>query len=292
MIDQRRHGAGDDRSEARCGDQMPARRVVTAGCHQLSVDHLELLLDAAQRSTSFSSPSRNAQGMHRSSGSTRIDTNSAIRAGPAATTIPNSAIRPRSWLHQHDALLHQQIAHPMDAGRCLLLLGLDRRQSASMAGSPLRRSPSHPPHRSCSAAHRPWRRPVGSAARHGRACATRGPSSASVAHASMPTRQHGSLANNARTCARRSDRRITTAPSPSMPAPGRPVLRQVQTDRANLLHGWLPFVGVVNTQLWHTDAVRGPSTPSWPGLSRPSVPHGCRTDGRDKPGHDGGRYVS
>src|SRR6202011_5448924 len=42
---------------------------------------------------------------------------------------------------------------------------------------------------------------------------------------------------------------------------------QVEADSANLRHGWLPWVGVMELQLWHIDAVRGPSTPSWPGLS-------------------------
>src|SRR5207344_2502783 len=53
------------------------------------------------------------------------------------------------------------------------------------------------------------------------------------------------------------------------------VLGQIEADSGNLRHGWLPLVGSDGIQLWHVDAVRGPSTPSWPGLSRPSVVARC-----------------
>src|SRR5262245_29816132 len=40
------------------------------------------------------------------------------------------------------------------------------------------------------------------------------------------------------------------------------MLRQVQSDRSNLAHGWLPFAADSITAVWHSDAARGPSTPS------------------------------
>src|SRR5262249_34134884 len=40
-------------------------------------------------------------------------------------------------------------------------------------------------------------------------------------------------------------------------------LRQVQSDRSNLAHGWLPFAADSITAVWHSDAARGPSTPSF-----------------------------
>jgi hypothetical protein len=45
---------------------------------------------------------------------------------------------------------------------------------------------------------------------------------------------------------------------------------QIEADSGNLRHGWLPLVGSDGIQLWHVDAVRGPSTPSWPGQARQS----------------------
>src|SRR6185312_9428183 len=45
------------------------------------------------------------------------------------------------------------------------------------------------------------------------------------------------------------------------------VLGQIEADSGNLRHGWLPLVGSDGIQLWHVDAVRGPSTPSWPGCT-------------------------
>src|SRR5690242_2118347 len=41
------------------------------------------------------------------------------------------------------------------------------------------------------------------------------------------------------------------------------VFGDIHTDRANLFHGWLPLSWSLPTQLWHSDAVRGPSTPSF-----------------------------
>src|SRR6516162_7070993 len=38
------------------------------------------------------------------------------------------------------------------------------------------------------------------------------------------------------------------------------MLRQVQSDRRNLAHGWLPFAADSITAVWHSDAARGPST--------------------------------
>jgi hypothetical protein len=35
------------------------------------------------------------------------------------------------------------------------------------------------------------------------------------------------------------------------------LLGEIQTHRANLFHGWLPFELVANTQLWHIDAAKG-----------------------------------
>src|SRR5262249_8718187 len=44
------------------------------------------------------------------------------------------------------------------------------------------------------------------------------------------------------------------------------MLRQVQSDRSNLAHGWLPFAADSITAVWHSDAARGPSTPSFDDL--------------------------
>src|ERR1700747_3764 len=46
------------------------------------------------------------------------------------------------------------------------------------------------------------------------------------------------------------------------PVPLKNMLRQVQSDRSNLAHGWLPFAADSITAVWHSDAARGPSTPS------------------------------
>src|SRR5215475_3213878 len=40
------------------------------------------------------------------------------------------------------------------------------------------------------------------------------------------------------------------------------MLRQVESDRSNFAHGWLPFAADSITAVWHSDAARGPSTPS------------------------------
>jgi hypothetical protein len=40
------------------------------------------------------------------------------------------------------------------------------------------------------------------------------------------------------------------------------VLRQIQTNHANLRHGRLPRSWSLTTTFWHFDAVVGPSTPS------------------------------
>src|SRR5262249_40826181 len=41
------------------------------------------------------------------------------------------------------------------------------------------------------------------------------------------------------------------------------MLRQVKSDRSNLAHGWLPFAADSIAAVWHSDAARGPSTPSF-----------------------------
>src|SRR6516164_1997405 len=41
------------------------------------------------------------------------------------------------------------------------------------------------------------------------------------------------------------------------------MLRQVQSEHSNLAHGWLPFAADSITAVWHSDAARGPSTPSF-----------------------------
>src|SRR5215472_5016232 len=41
------------------------------------------------------------------------------------------------------------------------------------------------------------------------------------------------------------------------------MLRQVQSDRSNLAHGWLPFAADSITAVWLSEAARGPSTPSF-----------------------------
>jgi hypothetical protein len=46
---------------------------------------------------------------------------------------------------------------------------------------------------------------------------------------------------------------------------------QIQLNGCNLLHGWLPSLVLSTTQLWHTDAVRGPSTPSSPWAEDPRI---------------------
>src|SRR5262249_24447165 len=46
------------------------------------------------------------------------------------------------------------------------------------------------------------------------------------------------------------------------------MLRQVQSDRSNLAHGWLPFAADSITAVWHSDAARRPSTPSFDHLVR------------------------
>src|SRR5262249_33598697 len=46
------------------------------------------------------------------------------------------------------------------------------------------------------------------------------------------------------------------------------MLRQVQSDRSNLAHGWLPFAADSITAVWHSDAARRPSTPSFNHLVR------------------------
>src|SRR5262249_41707512 len=41
------------------------------------------------------------------------------------------------------------------------------------------------------------------------------------------------------------------------------MLGQIQPDRRNLTHGWIPLHGVFHQPpFWHLDAARGPSTPS------------------------------
>jgi hypothetical protein len=42
------------------------------------------------------------------------------------------------------------------------------------------------------------------------------------------------------------------------------LLGQIQPDRCNLCHGWLPFVGVVDDQLWHTRCHEGAIHPIKP----------------------------
>src|SRR5690242_18872996 len=50
------------------------------------------------------------------------------------------------------------------------------------------------------------------------------------------------------------------------------VFGDIHTDRANLSHGWLPLSWSLPTQLWHSDAVRGPSTPSFRGAAQAASP--------------------
>src|SRR5208282_894222 len=79
----------------------------------------------------------------------------------------------------------------------------------------------------------------------------------------MPIRQGGSLPNQPSTWPRRRPRRTTGSPDPSIPctsktffARSRPIVLICFMDGSCC---WCSI-----TQLWHIDAVRGPSTPSWP----------------------------
>src|SRR5208282_6236897 len=79
----------------------------------------------------------------------------------------------------------------------------------------------------------------------------------------MPIRQGGSLPNQPSTWPRRRLRRTTVSPDPSIPctsktffARSRPIVLICFMDGSCC---WCSI-----TQLWHIDAVRGPSTPSWP----------------------------
>jgi hypothetical protein len=87
-----------------------------------------------------------------------------------------------------------------------------------------------------------------------------------VAHASIPIRHGGSWAKYAKTRARRSARQTTVSPTASTPctwntffARSRPIVL------TSLMDGSRPLVSLT-TQLWHIDAVRGPSTPSNSGI--------------------------
>src|SRR5260370_27714410 len=95
----------------------------------------------------------------------------------------------------------------------------------------------------------------------------------------MPTRQGGNLPNQASTWARRSERRTTIAPCRSTPCTWNTVLaRSRPIVLTSPMDGSRPLVAT--TQLWHTDAVRGPSTPSWPDFD-PAI--SGRTVGVDGP---------
>src|SRR5262249_45420722 len=58
------------------------------------------------------------------------------------------------------------------------------------------------------------------------------------------------------------------------------MLRQVKSDRSNLAHGWLPFAADSIAAVWHSDAARGPSTPSFDYLAgaRQERPRDGRTE--------------
>ena len=47
------------------------------------------------------------------------------------------------------------------------------------------------------------------------------------------------------------------------------LLGKVQTDYANLVHGWLPSSVSLATPFWHIDAVEGSHPPIIPGLDYP-----------------------
>ncbi len=67
----------------------------------------------------------------------------------------------------------------------------------------------------------------------------------------MPITQGESLAKNPKTCRRLSCRRITTVPIVINAINLKNVLRDIQTNCDNFIHGWLLSRGSLNTALWH-----------------------------------------
>src|SRR3954454_17477878 len=90
------------------------------------------------------------------------------------------------------------------------------------------------------------------------------PQSCAVAQASIPTRQRGSFQKNASNCARRSCSRTTVAPSASTPCTWKTCFAKSNpTVVISPMDGSL-FAGCFEQPaLWHLDAARGPSTPSF-----------------------------
>src|SRR5215471_5830687 len=84
----------------------------------------------------------------------------------------------------------------------------------------------------------------------------------------MPTRQGGSWAKNASTLRRRSERRSTTVSCPSTPCTSNTVLAKSRPILITCVMDGPLQLDIAIAQLWHIDAVRGPSTPSSPGMTK------------------------
>src|SRR5260370_15264583 len=82
----------------------------------------------------------------------------------------------------------------------------------------------------------------------------------------MPTRHGGSCTNQDRNFDRRSARRTTTVPCSSTACTWKtPFARSTPTVLTFFMDGSRVLVSAI--QLWHIDAVRGPSTPSLRGAA-------------------------
>ena len=136
---------------------------------------------------------------------------------PVAATSPSSARCARSALISCVRWRTRRSRARCSISAACCSARLDRHEPHRSAASPPRRSPPHRPHRSCRASRRPSRSSPASAARRARASLSSRAQWCAVAHASMPTRQGGSLSKNASTCERRSflrDHHLAAASTP------------------------------------------------------------------------------
>jgi hypothetical protein len=151
----------------------------------------------------------------------------------------------------------------------LLLFRLDRHEVHRWPGPRPRRSP---PHRPCSAAHRPWHKLAGSTAPHGPACAPRAPSGGPWHR----PRSRPGTAPAARTS--RGPSRGASRPPAGQPCTRKtPFAKSIATVLTCCMDG-SPSLALWKPKLWHIDAVRGRSTPSLRGAQRPALGRRARDE--------------
>ena len=221
---------------------MAIRRILAARLHHLPLDPLDLALEAAQHLRDPRAAPRAASagcaGPRHRTGSPAARSARAGRAPPPRRTPPSG----RAAGCAASCAASSAARAPDEARPCLLLLGLDRDKAHRRPAHRLadrrrvRRIVLVPPHIRLGISRRDQPHVCPN-------CCSARAQYAPCRTPRSPTRQGSAASRTTPASARAAaSARTTTLPASFDPVHLEHVLRQIETDCANLLHGWLPHV--------------------------------------------------